>query len=930
MQRVPDDTYLEQQNISSLLPSQYTVDSVTQKALTQSAMDLTATHVYPESLSSPVTNPSEMTSLDQEGSSRVSIGQNIPTLVISVISNEAVLSDDRFMSSFPNAQQTPSLKSFTEDYHLGSFPVKPTKETLQTVSLAPSLPALSSPLEMLQTTLQRAVSVPLPYLKPFDVIGVTLTPSRDLLMPLTYLTSVVSEVVDATAGKGRENSPFHALFSTSVLFDTTVEESPVFTKQLNEDMQIMTDILTNTDTYTEPHYSINSSIAGTLSLESFSVLSIFEEIPVLLTNTGTAVFSTHLPFVVPSTPSATFMTASGSLFNEELFTHEFSHKFSRSTGSILHESSKIPTQVEFFRDSMSPVPFTRPYASCSYCDFSSASSEPVFSLQPSENEVGSGDYIDTLSFVATEVKGVSPLTSVVNELYDMQESPPEVFDTTFPSRLVVSFSSRFTEDSKSNAVEISLKNTIFTPVFSSYEQSSEVIPLEHSYLYSVTEMAASMSSIMEEPQSDVATASSEFVFVGNVSTPYMTIRNSGLLETPEYISSESTYILGKTLEGFPTQEYAVTRSDIPSSLSLTPFPSEPNVLSHLSSDKTTSFLILPSDLSTFLPHVSPTFLLPSVLFDNSSTWGSAERPDVDITSIEASQLSSWQTSFFNLNSSSFPVAHSSTTVPSSNFYMNSSVYLEPTSILTMTSEFYFTSAFTEATSQFESSSLGIGASIPTQVLPTSVLETVFTSNSLGDETHVTSWFSSLQRTPNLPSSTLFSTTTVEETVATAKHSLVSSYEAAPSTFFLTATSSMPPLATELSSIKVSHTELVDTLSSYVPTIKPSSVNTSNVSGIPTRANITEFTSMTISTTTTSSNKIGLSTTTSSTPSSSASTVTSVSVTTPQVTMATVPTTTTRQPYVCDITVPDKYLVTAGKTFFLFILMLVYSGTKGKC
>ncbi|XP_042325264.1 UPF0606 protein KIAA1549 homolog isoform X2 [Sceloporus undulatus] len=913
-----DYIYLEQQNISSLFPSQSTMNNMTHEALTKSTIESKANDVFPEGFLSSVASSSEVTFTNQEGKSTISAEQNIQALDISVTSNEALLSDDRFISAFPNAQQTPSLKSFTEDYHSGSYPVKPTKVPLQTLLLASSLSVQSSLLdytETLQTTLQRAASAPhdsLPYLKPFDLTGVTLTPSRYLLTSLTYLNSMA--VVDKTVGKERESSPFYALSSTSLLSDTTEESSPLFMAQINEDTQIIPDVLTkNLDAYTEIHYNINSSVTGTLSLRNLSVLSILKETPISIVNTEAVTFSTHLPFLFLSAPSDRVLTVSNNIFSEELF----SHKASRSAASVLHGSSEVRTQVELVSGSTSPVPFTRPYASCSYCDFTSVPSEPFFSVQPSETDVGSGDYVETLSFMTSEIKGVTPVTSVVSDPYDVQESPPEVFDTTFPSRPVVSFSSRFTEVSKSDAMGNSLKNVIFTSISPPYAQFSGVISLESTYVSfpkSVTKTITLMSNIVEEVQFSVATVSPESAFIESVSTPSMTIMTSSLLETPEFMPSEATHFPGKTVEGFPTEESAVYRSAIPSSLSLTLSPSEPDVLSHLSSVIATSFMIMPSDLSTFLPLISPTFLSSSVFLDSSPTWGSAELPAVDVTDIETSQPFSWQSLLFNASSFSIPVIHSSATVPSS-FYMNSSMFLEPSSILVMESEFHFTSAFSEATSQFESSSFAIDASAPMQVLPTSVLEPVFTSNILGDEPHVTSWFSLLQTTTVLASSSPFYTATaaVEETGATTNLSLVSSFtESAADTHFFTATPYIPPLATDVSSLSVSSTELMGILSSSVPIVMSSSVKPSSVeSAIPAQTSTTEFTSMTTSTVSTSASKTGHSEITSITPGFSASSSTSALGTTPQVTMATIPTTTTRQSYICDITVPERYLVTAA-------------------
>ncbi|XP_063164444.1 UPF0606 protein KIAA1549 homolog isoform X2 [Candoia aspera] len=903
---VADDVYLEQQNFSSLSLSQSTVGNVTHTALTESTRDSKANTVFPE-LSSLVTTPFEMTSLDQEGRSRASVQQNGPALDFSVTSNEAILSDDRFSSLISNAQQTPSLKSFVEDDHLGSYPVKPTKETLQTLLLAPSLAVPSLLLDYvgtLQTTLQRAASVPhisLPHLKSFDGTGITLTPDRDLLMPQTDLNSVALEMVDATIGKEGESLPSYLFSSTSLLFDTTVEQSPTY------------DNTQSTYTYAEAHYSINSNLTGILGPKSSSVLSIFKEIPVSLTRA--TMFSTHFPFIFPHTIPHTDATAFSTLFNEKFFTHELSQKFSRNSASILPSYSE--NQLSDFK---SPVPFIEPYTSCLYCDFISVSSEPFFSVRPTENDVGSGEYGETLSFMVSDVKDIAPLTSGISDLYDMPESPPEIFDTSFPSRPVVSLSSRFTELSESNSMEISLKN-IFTSISPSlfYSWSSEIRSLENTlvnFSYSVSELVTVESSVMEKLSSKVATISPESAFMESVSVLSMTIRNSVLLETSEFMPSETTHfasigtthLFGTSLEYFAVEDSAISRSDIVSSLSFIPFSSEPNDLSHLSSATATSFLAMPSDLSMFLPHILPTLLPSSVLFGNSSGWSSVEQPAIDITNMEASQVSSWQTSFFNSSSSPFPVMHSSTVMPSLHFYMNSSVLLEPTSILMIESEFYFTSAFTEATSHFES--YFTIDTILTQQLPVSASEPVFTSNIFGDETHVSSWFTSLQSTPVLTFSPfLLSTATVEDSGATANFSSFSSFTEVASTTDFFKTTPYMPLSTDMNSIVISPTRPMVVVMPSEHTVMSSSVNTAIESGILTKTGMTEHISVTAFTAATSSSKIGLSSITSSTSSPSTSSSTSILAPT-QVTVATIPTTTTRQPYVCDITVPDKYLVTA--------------------
>ncbi|XP_070612401.1 UPF0606 protein KIAA1549 homolog isoform X2 [Erythrolamprus reginae] len=882
---IADDIYLEQQNFSSLLLSQSTVDNKTHTALTESPIVSRAKTEFPE-LSSSVTAPFEMTPLDQEVGSRASVQQNGPALDFSVTSNEAILNDDSFISLISNAQQTPSLKSLVEDDHLGSYPVKPTKETLQTLSLAPSLAVSSSPVDYvgtLETTLQRAAFAPhisLPHLKSFDGTSINLTPYRDLLMPQTDLHSVALEKADASIGKEEESLPSYLFPSNSLLFDTTVEQSPTY-----HNMQ-------RTYTYPEAHYSINSSLTGTLGPNYSSVLSI----PISLM--GGTMFSTHSPFLYRHTIFYTEAPAFNTPFNDMFFTREVSQEFSRNSTPIFPSYSKNK-----LGESRSPVPFTEPYTSCLYCDLISVSPESFLSIRPTENEVGSGEYDETLSFMVSEVKSIASLTAEMSDLYDVPEPPPEIFDTSFPSRPVVSLSSRFTELSESNSIEISLKS-IFTSISPShfYSQSSEIISLENSlvsFSYSVSELVTVESStgVMEKPFS---TISPESVFMENVSMTSMIMRNSILLETSEFMPSETTHLFGTSLEYFSIEDSAMSRSDIVSGLSFRPFSSEPTDLSNLSSATDISLLTVPSDLLTPLPHILPTLLPTPVLFDNSAGWSLVEQPAVNISSMAASQVSLWQSSFFHSSSSFFPLTHSSEVMPSSHLYTNSSVLLEPTSILMVESEFYFTSAFTEATSHFES--YFTTDTMSTQQLPVSASQPVFTSNIYGDNTHVSLWFTSLQSTPVLTFSPfLLTTAIVEDSGATANFSPFSSFHEVPSTTDFLKTTPYTPLSTNMNSNVISPTRsmVVETSSSVNTTVEPN---------VLTKTSITEHISMTAFTATTSSSKTGLSSVTSSTSSSSTSSSTSIWTPT-QVTVTTIPTTTTKQPYVCDITVPDKYLVT---------------------
>uniref|UniRef100_A0A8C3RTB7 KIAA1549 n=1 Tax=Chelydra serpentina TaxID=8475 RepID=A0A8C3RTB7_CHESE len=898
---------LEQQNLSLVSVGsklhQSAVSTMTHTALTQSTVESQENNFLNVVLSS-LTTPFDMTLFDQERISRSSEGRTMPVGDVTVTSNEALLSDDGLMSSFPNEQWTPSLKSVTVEYHSDNS-VEPPRETLETVLLTPSLSVLLLPYDEMKTAQQMTTraasghSRAFTQLKPFAPDVIISTTSRDLLLYPTntdiYLSSTTSEVVvglvenvDGTYASSSDSSLF-------LPFDTTSEGSSVLMRQLNENSQVTPDALAkNTDQYTEAYPDVNNDATETLDLRTYSVASISRAAPVLVTSMEPILFSVSLPYVSFPVHSAAGSTDSDTFVTDDLFTHVFSHK-SSSTTPNLPGNLEIPSQVELFNEFISPVPFTRPYASCSYCDFASVPLEQVFSAGHTEHDVGSGDYIETLSFTASEEKGITPLTTVVTDLYELEESTPEIFDTIFPSRPVVSFSSRLLEVSESNlffpnSVDIGL-NIMSTTTFPSYRQPSEGISLDITsvqFSFPITETVTLTSGVRAIPSS-ITSVLLESVFTTSENVPSVTIEHTGLLESPEFMPSESVLLLDKTPASVSTDKSSVNISDFSSNLLSTLFLSEPSSWSSLSSAVSTFYSRMPSDLSTLLPQVFPTLLGTSVVFDDSSGWDSTEFPATDSTSIEVSHLSPWQTSYLYSNTFSVPNIYNPEVI-SSSFYSYSSMLLEGTSVLPMDSEVSFTSIFTEATSQLESSLFSLESAVPTLVLSISDSESILTSNILVDETHLTSWFTTFQTTPVLSvSSSLLSTVTAsdEDTGATANHTLLltSLSKATASTVHFTTNPHTLLLHPDVNSITASPTESISVVASFVPTQLPPSINTS-----------TEFDTHTK---------------TSSNSSTSSSPSTAVVPTTPsEAIIITSAMTTTRQPYVCDITVPDTYLIMA--------------------
>ncbi|XP_059582438.1 UPF0606 protein KIAA1549 homolog isoform X4 [Alligator mississippiensis] len=939
----PDDISLERQNLSmfSVGPKQQqsTVGSVTHMALknTSEPQDNFLHMVLPS-----ITSPLVMTLSDQERTVKGSEGRSIPTVDVSVTSSEAFLSDNEFIGSLSNAQWTSSLQSIAT-MHDSDNAVEPPRETLGTTLLTPSLSVFSLLYDVLKTTPQKtSLSVvsghsnSLTQLNSFTPDHEILTANRDLLLYPTktdiYLSSFASEVLVALEKNVDESLASISLSSVSLPFDTASEGSSVLMQQLDKDTQVTPHALAkSTGQYIKTNSGVNSSATEALDLRTYPVASISSSTPVLATSTEPALFLTSLPFVSFPVHSDAVSSDSDSFLIDDLFTRVFSHE-SSSTTPNMPGSSEIPNQVEPFSELISPVPFSRPYALCLYCDLASVPSEQGFSAENMEHDVGSGDYIETLSFTASEVKVISPFTTVQADQYEQEESAPEVFDTSFPSRPVVLFSSRFIEVSEPNWVfsstlNVGLKVTP-TTIFPSYSQLSEDISLDITssiQFSSVTETVMLTSNLTVEPFSSTSVLL-EPDFTANESIPLITIKPTNLLELPEFMPSESVFLLDTTSASLSIGGLSINMSDFSTILLSTPLLFEPNISLSVSSAASNFYSIMPSDLSTLLPQILPTLLGTSLHVGDLSRWDSSKLPATNSTSTEFSQLSPWHTSYFNSNTSSVPVAHIPEITPSFSFHADFSMSLEATSLLQMDSEVLFTSTFTEATSRLESSLLSLELVVPTLVLSMSDSESIVTSNTLIDETHLTSWFTTIWITPvinvSYVSSSFFSASTAsyEDIGATVNHMLLlTSYsKAIASTAYFTTNPYVSTSYADVSSITGAPTESISVVTSFVPTQLPPSVNTTNTTiefVTPARTalpGVTNITSLTTPAATTITSTVDHSTTTesSSSVSSSSSSSTAVATTPSEAIIITSAMTATRQPYVCDITVPDTYLVTA--------------------
>ncbi|NXP27008.1 K1549 protein, partial [Scytalopus superciliaris] len=896
----------EQQNFSffstDLKVHETISGSRTQTALAKSTLKTQESNLLQTVLSS-VTISFDVTFLSQEETARISEGRSKPLVDVSVTSNEAFLNDDEFVSSFSKAEWTPPLKSFTvlTDHHSVST-VEPSREMLETVLLMPSLSVLFSSYDISKTAQQKTPLSAIPEhsntlteLKPFVPDHEMLTASRDLLLYPPNAAIHFASSPSETGVVAQENINASV---TALPFGAASEGSPFHLKLLGKTSPVISDATAQSaDLYGDVYTHGSSRAAESLTLRTYPTPSIPWATPASATSAEPAFFPISLPLVSFPLNSAAISMNSNTVLNASLFTREVS-----TTAPNLPAGSETPSQLELVSELKSPVPFTRSYSYCLYCDSVSLLPEAGFSP---EHDVGSGDYVETMSIKASEVQGITPFTTIITDGYELEEPNPEIFDTSFPSRPVVSLSSRFAEIPDSSIFLVSTTDTR-TPI--TISPSYHQLPGGTSLNISVAQSLSVLETTSLTPSTPVEFPGATTILFDSTIVPSepvasFSISRTTLLELPELMPSESVVFLDKTST---REKPSFNISDFPSSLLSTPFPIESSYL-FLSSTLLDSYSVMQSELSTLLPQTLLTGT--SVLSEDVTSWDLATTVS-SATDTEVSQFHLGQTSSFYSNVSSLPDAHVPEITPSSDFHSKSSVFLEAPSVLPVGSEVVFTSAVTGATSQLEPSLSTSHSVVPTVVLPTSDTQSV-TSSILLSETNVISLFTTFPATPVLNvSSSLLSTALAsdEDIGATVNPTLLltsRSEGSAPTALPPTAPDNLTSAASTISMMPYPTASLSVTVT-FAPTEFPPTSSRPTGYEVPSGSSVTASTD-------TSAPSSSVPTTVMGTAAGSPGTFSSTplqTTTAPELVAVTSAATTTRQPYVCDITVPDPYLVTA--------------------
>lgn len=820
----------------------------------------------------------------------------------SVTSNEVALDDEEMDNFLPDAHWT-SSRGVSPMWYITPSPPEPPQEMLEP-GTTPSLPTISLPDEVLsgcQNTVQQATV----YVEPSTYFGTSWsafltsegiipTPSRNsVLHPIEIHSQLSSKALPETVAsvtEGAENLLFSSRISVSQPSGNGMTQQP--SVPLWEVSQPLVGVLaTSSDRYPN---------------ETTAWIEHPEEAIALRAHPGITTSPTDPTF--SSQPSALFSTPLSSVsFATQLpGVSEDSFLSSEARGALESwHSSPVPS----FTDHpyvLSPESSLRPHTGCVSCVVSSFQQELARSL--TEKDMGSGDRLETLSTASVEASHVSPLSSVGTDLSELEE--PQEFNTLFPSRPVFSFSSRpvgLWKASMDVSPEVDVSGIAITQVYPSHGRLSTPSSLDSTFGFSVTSDLVMSSSMIHLLSSVIPSThfDSSFSLTANQNSPSFPAGKPSLLTSPSLVPSAQSSAFS---HGAPTSSLELqsgSRLDFTSGFYSTP-PLDFSTPAPSRSDELAFPSLMSSDPSTFFSQTFST-MAETFSLSNSMNLQSPQLSVLNPTSLEPSQP----------QSSADLLLNTVTVLPSpperpplSSSPSDSLEFTEVSRVSLRESHVHLTSAFSETTSAFEFSpiphestistlvpsssepSLGIYAagthltSLPTTVFhltPILTESSPFSTLTPSDgSVRVTDHHTPVLPTPSsvIPSST----ESISDPYLSASSSLVSEVSPSPpptkpvmgssltSTDFPPSTS--PELSTSLElSMPSASTAPGDTVDSALNS-EPMSQNPQGNSVPPPQPSLGPATTSTL-----------------------------------EATVGTPALATAKPPYVCDITVPDVYLIT---------------------
>ncbi|XP_041110303.1 UPF0606 protein KIAA1549-like isoform X2 [Polyodon spathula] len=534
------------------------------------------------------------------------------------------------------------------------------------------------------------------------------------------------------------------------------------------------------------------------------------------------------------------------------------------------------------------VPFLRPYTILVTEELTLVPTKELYSAESIETDFGSGDYLETMTLIRSEVDELSPFTSLPVDMYGVEESSTEVYDTSFPLRPVLSLSSMYIATAESaldfsSSYDAGFRTIDPTSVYSSHSHTS--LDLIGPPEYDISDND-SLSDWNDEPFPIEPT---ELLLPDMNSLEYystlLAIENASLskqknnrnsTEHTGHVSSASVKVPGVV----PTGLLVTDTSHL-----FTSFTVESSDLSSLPSlESSTSFSIA---VSSFEPSSSTSFINSTLdpfspLMSETSSLNVSEFVNMETSGYDSSMISPPQTSIFD-------------TTPTSSL-------VEPLVVQTHAGDLPASlwDSWVESTAAMDHFASSNKTAVPPAALPTSEVETTpSTSSAFKEEPILTSSFFSVQPTTRLPDifiSSISDDVTPFHTAQWFAPSSVGIPMSSLSEISVSATSvHISPSPTELTSVIPAPSP---------PPVTPTTNHSTNIETNPTENIVTSVTDSTIVTTRNTESAAATAaifTTTTVTISNS----TPIADTTPTVETTT---TTTALPYLCDITTSDLYLV----------------------
>ncbi|XP_025710701.2 UPF0606 protein KIAA1549 homolog isoform X1 [Callorhinus ursinus] len=354
---------------------------------------------------------------------------------VSMLSNAVVREDDEMDNFLPEAPWTTSRPVSPIRY----LPVSPP-------ALTPSSPMISFQDQQMTSAWQNTMQQTTTYTESpshFSAFrsafptseGMLPTPSRNLVLyPTDAYGHSASRTLPEIVASGTEEA--ETLLSSSLSAEPPLVGSGLTQQPFPswaevppppEDV-LATVTATATDRYPEETTAVSRSLEGTILSRTEPAAALAQIVFACSRGSpNSALFSSSSASVSFSPPSA------------DVSSNPFLPGSPGETSELPGDAGVVPDLEDDDARVLSPLSSLRPYTGCVSCRVASPRLVASASL-PGREDVGSGDGAETLSVTTPEARGVSPSSRRVADFPEFEEEPQE-FNTRFPSRPVVPLSS---------------------------------------------------------------------------------------------------------------------------------------------------------------------------------------------------------------------------------------------------------------------------------------------------------------------------------------------------------------------------------------------------------------------------------------------------------------------------------------------------------